>query len=325
MRWWYLAASAGVLVVAATMVLSATRPALTGSNDAGLTPKCAAVRVEAAGAAPETANLVVHAEPGLTVELDGHPYFAGVRVIAGRHQVRASAPGLLPFEVTAKVQPFSVVVIDARRDGPAVVAVLAGAICESCGEPSRGPLPLTPTGGQEPSLEASARALAQGQWAVAVRHLRELPETVRRQPVVAHQVLAASTLAGLRPALLEGPGAAALRTLIDERAGKELEQRHLRWVARWNAETERFARAAAQFSSSSPGVVSAASERMDALSVDFARATEAKDGAAEADLLDAALMVERALGQGLAALHPTDCGWAAGVQSAFDTAGDQLH
>lgn len=325
MRWWYLAASAGVLVVAATMVLSASRPTPPKSNDAGLTLRCTAVRVDAAASGPETANLVVHAEPGITVELDGHSYVTGVRVLAGRHHFRASAPGLGPFEVTATVAPFSVVVVDARRDGPVVVAVLAGAACDSCGELSHAPLTLTATGGQVPSLEASARALAQGQWATAAKHLRELPEAVRRQPSVAHQLLAASTLAGVRLAQIDGAGAAALRTVIDERLPKELEQRQLRWVARWNAETERFARVAAQFSSSSPGVVSAASERMDALSVDFARASEAQDFEAEADLLDGAVTVERALGQGLAALHPADCAWSARVQSAFDTPVDHAH
>jgi hypothetical protein len=306
MRWWYLAASAGVLMVVATIVSSALRPP---RRAPGPEPRCAPLVLSAPRGPPATASLVVHAPPGIELEVDGHRWAPGVRLTAGHHRVRASAGALQPFEVTVRVEPFSAVILEAKADGPAVVVALAGARCESC---PAGPEPEVdgpPVGSG--SLDQSAALLARGDWPAAAQQLRRLGAAERRAPRAQHQLEAVRALRG---APLESP---ALRELAANLNETETGLRDEWSVAAWNAQTERFYRVLKAFGLDASGLLSQSSERFDALSADFAHATELADGPGQARVLAAALLVEQQLAASLVALHATDCAWAARVQQAF--------
>jgi len=304
MRWWYLAASAGVLMVVATMVSSGLRPP---RRAPGTEPRCAPLVLAAPRGPPATASLVVHAPPGLELEVDGHRWAPGVRLTAGHHRVRASAGALQPFEVTVSVAPFSAVILEAKVDGPAVVVALAGARCESC--------PAGPEAeADEPgagSLDQSAALLARGDWPAAARQLRRLSAAERKAPRAQHQLEAVRALRG---APLESP---ALRELAANLNETETGLRDEWSVAAWNAQTERFYRVLKVFGTDASGLLSQSSERFDALSADFAHATELSDEAEQARVLAAAVLVEQQLAASLVALHATDCAWTARVQQAF--------
>ncbi len=227
---------------------------------------------------------------------------------SARHRLEVHSGGALtPLQLTLDLEPFHALVLDVRAEGPALVAVVAGASSPQC-------VGLTP-GASVDAVAAPddvARALARGDCPRAFELLRHLGEGAPRARLL--QVAWSLTGRSQPRSPPSGAWAVALQRRTVEEAGERA------WlVSRWDALTELLSRATRQLAPAATGVLTASNERMEALSDAFSDATTRGDLEAQRAVVRSAEQVLRTLADELVALRPTDCDWRTAVQRALES------
>lgn len=310
MRWWVLAAAAALVVVLAVLLLRpAPRPDVGLPADAGLA-ECDAPPPPPVLADASFAPVVVSTGPGVRLFLDGAPV---TTLTAGTHSLEAHVDGLEPARLTLEVTPFRGVLLDARADGPAVTVLVLGARCASCA------LCATEldTGWRDArgTLDASAQALALGQWARAVEQLRGVAGAQRKSSRFLRQLAVVHALGG-RDSLAREAVPDMAKQLVALDASEAARQREIAH-ARWNATSDRFTRLSQRFGPLAPGATGLAASRIASLSRAVAQATKNEDTLQLELSVEAATEVVRSLVHQLRELAPGDCAYQAKITAAF--------
>jgi hypothetical protein len=302
----------------------------TATSDAGeARPGSAGERCPAPDEAPAlpapgewAAPLTLVVAAGAAVEVDGAP--APPSLPPGPHVLAARGPGASPARLRVDVDPFTPVLVDARRAEGAMTLLVLGARCGGCRlDPE--PLDTAWREGSPGSRSEVSHALAAGEVSRAARAYRAIPPAERGTPEPLRLLAAVYALGGeLAPAqevLARLPPddalAQALRTHRAAAAAMPKRQEATA-VARWNALTERYQRLSDAFDADAPAVVSALTARFNGLSGRFQRAQAQAGGALAVETtLDEAAATLAQFVLTLRAQRPGDCGWQRRVSAAL--------
>lgn len=268
------------------------------------------------------APVLVWAVPPVRLFIDDKPALsspdAPVR-LRGEHLLRAEARGEPPLVTGFRVEDGEPVLFHAQLDeGLGITLVRLGGSCTRC-EFKDTDVSLEHVPSEEPTfalLQAASAQLREDRWRLALPRLQRVAPRDRSRPPylrLASNLMAASTdpdaahrLAKKIPAA-KSNGLAELLEDWERLRQAEDPQTLPGLLARWNALTERFGKAAARFADDAPGPLVAATRRLEGLSAAFERQSQAKDLKALRGTLEAAEQTVLGWVGQLRSSRPDDC------------------